>query len=376
MTPILTLAAALKPELAAALAPSVFCTRSESPRIFSIRTLPGGNYQIVSPDVPPGLSAELQPFFLDKFEVTNQQYAEFVRSGGYARASWWSHAAGADRNQFIDRTAMPGPRSWMSQEAPRGEDQHPVTGVSWYEATAFCASAGKRLPTLYEWGKAARDGMSSHLGVIMPWGYVSATVQTERRANFSGTGTMPVDSLQFGISPFGVYAMAGNVKEWLANRVGDGFAVAGGSWQDPAYLFSELGSLSGSAATAALGFRCARSAGQLASNQAEPLKLDAPTPVYRPVNAATFATLLSHYRYDRQPGNPRGVTVVETADWSRQRFWLDGLGGDSILAYLYVPKRAASPFSTLVYVASSGAFFFAPVWQEAEEVMGDRKSVV
>jgi pimeloyl-ACP methyl ester carboxylesterase len=165
--------------------------------------------------------------------------------------------------------------------------------------------------------------------------------------------------------------MAGNVKEWLVNRAGDGFAVMGGSWQDPAYLFSEVGSLPGATATPALGFRCARSSGPAAGNQgADPLKLEALTPTYRPVDAAAFTALLSHYRYDRQPSHVRGVTMVETADWRRERLWLDGLGGDSILAYLYLPKRAAAPFQTLVYVPSSAPFFFEPVWQEAEEGLG------
>jgi formylglycine-generating enzyme required for sulfatase activity/dienelactone hydrolase len=334
--------------------------------------IPGGEYEIMSPDVPPGFESELQAYLLDRYEVTNQQYAEFVRSGGYANAGYWQRAAaGVGPGGFVDRTGLPGPRGWTSQEAPVGKDSHPVTGVSWYEAAAFCASVGKRLPTLYEWEKAARDGARSHPGVIMPWGYMSAATQAERRANFSGAGTMPVDTLPFGISPFGAYAMAGNVKEWLANPVGDGFTVAGGSWQDPAYLFADLGSLPGATATPALGFRCARTAGLSTGNQgADRLSLDAPTPVYRPVDAATFETLLSHYRYDRQPSNARSVEVVETADWSRERLWLDGVDGDSILAYLYLPKRAAPPLQTLVYVPNAGAFFFEPVWQQAEEVLG------
>jgi formylglycine-generating enzyme required for sulfatase activity len=335
--------------------------------------VPGGEYQIVSPDVPLGLAADLQPFFLDRFEVTNQQYVEFIQSGGYAAAAHWQRAAtdGVDPSGFVDRTGLPGPRTWTSQEALAGEDRHPVTSVSWYEAAAFCTSVGKRLPTLYEWEKAARDGVYSHSGVIMPWGYMTAAVRAERRANFSGASTMPVDTFRFGISPYGAYGMAGNVKEWLANPVDDGFAVAGGSWQDPAYLFSELGSLPGVTATPALGFRCARTADQTAGNQgADPLRLDAPTPVYRPVDAATFETLLSHYRYDRQPANARGVEVVGTADWSRERLWLDGVGGDSILAYLYLPRRADLPLQTLVYVPSAGAFFFEPVWRQAEEVLG------
>ena len=335
--------------------------------------VPGGEYEIVSPDVPLGLAADLHPFFLDRFEVSNGQYAEFVRSGGYGTAAYWQDAVadGVDLEGFIDRTGLPGPRAWTSQEVPVGEDRHPVTGVSWYEAAAYCASVGKRLPTLYEWEKAARDGAYSHRGVIMPWGLMSAAVQTDRRANFSGSSAMPVDTFRFGISSYGAYAMAGNAKEWLANPVGEGFAVAGGSWQDPAYLFSDVGSLPGATATSALGFRCARTAGPATGIQgADPLILEVPTPVYSSVDATTFEALLSHYRYDRQPANVRGIDVVETPDWSRERLWLDGVDGDSILVYLYLPKRAATPIQTLVYVAGASAFFDEPVWQQAEDVLG------
>ena len=329
----------------------------------SMTAVPGGAYALVSPDLPLVLKAELHPYFIDRFEVPNEDYTEFVRSGGYAKASLPA--------TFVDKTGLGAPRGWTSQQAPAGTDRHPVTGVSWYEASAFCASRGKRLPSLFEWEKAARDGIASHIGVVMPWGYMTTTALAERRANFSSASTVPVNSMPFGISPYGAHAMAGNVKEWLANRIGDGFGVAGGSWQDPPYLFSQVGSLAPATAAADLGFRCARTRGPaLGSQGSESLNLDDRTPVYRPVDAATFAALLSHYRYDRHAAKPRHATVVETADWTRERVWLDGVGRDSILAYLYLPKRAMPPYQTLVYVPGSGAFFFKPAWQEVEEEMG------
>jgi formylglycine-generating enzyme required for sulfatase activity len=111
----------------------------------------------------------------------------------------------------------------VSQETLAGKERHPVTGVSWHEATAFCAARGKRLPTLYEWEKAARDGRVSPTGVVLPWGPLTAEARHERRANFAGPGTLPVDAFPYGISPYGAYGMAGNVKEWLANPVDDGY---------------------------------------------------------------------------------------------------------------------------------------------------------
>ncbi|TFG45167.1 MAG: hypothetical protein E4H41_05785 [Gemmatimonadales bacterium] len=337
--------------------------------------VPGGPYALVSPDLPLGLTADLQPFFLDRFEVTNADYAAFLRSAGYETPASWRTAttAGLGPGDFTDRTGLPGPRDWVSQTPPAGTGQHPVSGVTWYEASAFCAAEGKRLPTVYEWEKAARNGLASHRGVIMPWGYTSAAIRTNRRANFGSSAAVPVDALPFGISPYGAYAMAGNVKEWLANPTDGGFAVAGGSWQDPAYLFSEVGAVPATAASPAIGLRCARTSGsprREGGQGSERLILDVPPPAYHPVDDATFQTLLSHYRYDRRPANARGLERVETQDWVRERLWVDGVGRDSILIYLYLPNRARPPFQTLVYVPSGGAFFFEPAWQSTEHELG------
>jgi dienelactone hydrolase len=331
--------------------------------------IPGGTYAIVTPDVPPGLSAELQQYFIDRFEVTNDEYQQFVRNGGYANTKFWRTAI--DTKRLVDRTGLAAPREWMGQVPPERKGNHPVTGVSWYEADAFCASEGKRLPTFFEWEKAARDGISSPIDVVMPWGSMSAVVRTERRANFGGKGTVPVDSLPFGISAYGVHALAGNAKEWLSNPSGDGYTLAGGSWQDPAYLFSELGALPAETATPAIGFRCARTVNTASGDQGNmALRLDAPPPSYRPVDANTIRTLLTFYRYDKQPANARITDRVETPDWMRERIWIDGVSGDSILAYLYLPKRAAPPFQLLVQVPSSGAFFYESIRISSEADLG------
>ena len=173
---------------------------------------------------------------------------------------------------------------------------------------------------------------------------------------------MPVDAHPFGISAFGAYAMAGNVKEWLANSVGDGYAVSGGSWQDPAYVYGEVGALPAVTATEAVGFRCARDAEQGGGDQGlGPITIATTPKVYRPVDDATFRSLLAFYRYDPKPPRPRVTDVVETPDWRRERLWFDGAGSDSVLAYLYLPKSAQPPYQTVVLVPSNATFFFQKV---------------
>lgn len=346
--------------------------------------VPGGRYELVNPDAPAGLSADLADFLIDRHEVTNEQYRTFIVGGGYAAAASWparfahagaTFAADAARRPLSDRTGLPGPRSWVAQQFPAGQERHPVTDVSWYEASAYCASVGKRLPTVFEWDKTARDGQITPIDLLMPWGYLTPGEGTTHRANLGASGAVPVDRHPFGISPYGAYAMAGNVKEWLLNSAGSGYLATGGSWEDPVYVYSEYGVLSPFASGPTLGFRCARTAGPAGPEPAAVvpgtarIDLAERTPRYTPVDAATFRTLLSHYAYDRRPLEAALVETVETSDWTRETVRYLALEGDTAVAYLFLPKQAAPPFQTMVYVPSTGGFTHS-VAEEVEWLIG------
>jgi len=328
--------------------------------------VPGGLYQLSGPKMPLGLEARLDDYFIDKYEVNNEQYRAFVAAGGYRPPALL---------RFTDRSGMPGPRGWTGQEYPQGRGPHPVTDVSWLEAAAYCAAAGKRLPTVFEWEKAARNGLvTPGEGVMMPWGYVQPGDATSLRANFGGNGTAPVDAYPFGISTYGAYNMAGNVKEWTANPLLDGYGVTGGSWEDPMYLYSTYGALGAGASSRSLGFRCARVAGTVAPGHdqgAFRIPLEGSTPRYTPVSATAFRPLLDHYRYDTRPLEAQVLETVETPDWSRQKIRYVALEGDTALAYLYLPRQAAPPYQTILYTSSSAAFIqIRTVPEEVEWAIG------
>lgn len=347
--------------------------------------VPGSPYMLVSPEIPPGLTAPLDPYFIGRYEVTNAEFRDFVTSGGYSRPALWptpivmsgtdTLSFGEMAARFVDRTGLPGPRDWSSQLPPRGREDHPVTGVTWYEAAAYCASRETRLPSIFQWEKAARDGHYSHYGVVMPWGLAtSREASRPDRANFAGPGTEPVDARPSGISPWGAYAMAGNVKEWLANPVGDARAVTGGSWQDPAYLFSELAVVDPGFDSPALGFRCVRvraSDGRLTRDQGTfDLDLDRRTPSYDPVDRKTFQALLGHYRYDPRPLESNVVERLETDDWVRERVSYAGAEQERVLAYLWLPKSTPAPHQVILYVPGADAFFGAPLPDHVEAWLG------
>lgn len=331
--------------------------------------VPGGEYEMASPDAPIGSSVLLDEFFIDRYEVTNDDFKAFVEDGGYATDAHWIDAPEERRTRFVDRTGLPGPRDWVRQEFSASQARSPVAGVTWYEASAYCRSMGKRLPTVYEWEKTARDGLTSNIGVMMPWGFMGSAGLSARRANFSSSGAAPVDAFPFGISPYGAYAMAGNVREWTANALGDGHAVTGGSWEGPSYLYTEYGSHAGAFASPALGFRCARSDGS-GDQGVGKIDMDTRTPVYTPVDEATFRSLLAHYRYDRHPANPRVTGTVDTPAWTRERVWIDGPEADSVLLYFYAPKSATPPYQTIVYVPGSSVFCCQSLPEAMEWVIG------
>jgi hypothetical protein len=204
------------------------------------------------------------PFRIGRTEVTNAQFARFVEAGGYRNASLWPDTMlvrgarlprEAALRQFVDRTGVPGPQAWSGGAFGEGLGEHPVTGVSWYEAAACARWEGGRLPTLSEWYRAALGD----LGQPFPWGADAATA--EQRANFGLAGTEPVGRHPLSVSPFGAQDMAGNVREWIAD---DGIppttrVAVGGSWQEPAYGFDAAAreSMDPASRTAALGFRVA-----------------------------------------------------------------------------------------------------------------------
>ena len=341
--------------------------------------VPGGAYKLVGNGAPTTLEVHLQPYFIDTYEVSNRQFREFILAGGYTNRSYWKYPFIREgrtlswteaKQLFADRTGLPGPRTWVNQEYPAGQNNYPVTDLTWYEAAAYAEFAGKRLPTIFEWEKAARDGAYSHFdGVVMPWGYVSPGQTGELRANFDGKGPKPVNGFEFGVSPYGCYNMAGNVKEWCLNAMTGGYAATGGSWQDPIYLFAQFGAFDGFFSSGALGFRCAVGPSGAGAQGDVDINIGERTPIYKPVDEPTFRSFLSHYRYDKRPVQADLIETKQTSDWTRQKLSFAGPRGELVLAYLYLPQRAAKPYECLFYVPSGSVFLGVTVSDEAEYVL-------
>ncbi|MEG3921316.1 ergothioneine biosynthesis protein EgtB [Microcoleus sp. T3_A4] len=177
--------------------------------------VPGGEFYMGS-DAAEALDNErsrhlcyLEAYSIDRYPVTCRQYREFMESGGYQNPDWWS----ADGWKWLQGEAVSQPLYWSENSA---FNNHPVCGVSWYEAEAYCNFIGKRLPSEAEWEKAASWDATNQTYRIYPWGEEPPNGSLCNHGN-NIANTSPVDAFPKGASAIGCYDMLGNVWEWTAS---------------------------------------------------------------------------------------------------------------------------------------------------------------
>ena len=315
--------------------------------------VPAGSYNLggIKPVEVPG-------FFLDRFEVTNRQFQEFVDAGGYGDARFWKQAFELEGREItleeasarlVDSTGRAGPATWSLGRYPEGEDDYPVRGVSWYEAAAYAEFAGKSLPTLYHW---RRGSPWSHRGDIL------------LMSNLEGKAPAPVGEFQ-GIGRYGHSDLAGNVTEWCLNRAPGGQRyILGGSWLEPSYTFTFNYGRAPFDRQPDMGFRLATfddsvsvELTQEIGNFRHDFRLD------EPVSDETFEFYRSMYAYDPQPLD----SAVESVDdsnphWRRETVSFTASYGDErVLAHLFLPRTGEPPYQAVVYVPGSTARWAASI---------------
>ncbi len=342
-----------------------FDQRASTFRLAPKGTTPAGMARVPGGPGGEGTSFELPEFWLDVYEVTNRQYKEFVDQGGYRTPRYWQHpfvkdgrTLGFDEAMALlrDRTGRPGPSTWELESYPEGQADLPVSGVSWYEAAAYAAFAGKRLPTYHEWYRAAGQGLFSEILA---------------QSNFHGRGPEKAGASQ-GMSLWGHYDMAGNVKEWVFNEnAGEKETAArrfalGGAWNDSSYMFSDPDAADPFDRRPVLGFRCAR------SDVAPPPEALAPVEIVRrdylkerPVGDEMFAVYARLFAYDKAPLDARSEGPDDEAEgWRMERLSFASAYGERVPARLYLPRRAKPPYQVVLYYPSG----VAQVYPSAEQL--------
>ncbi len=163
----------------------------------------------------PEEDVELAPFLLDVHCVTNARFQKFADAGGYDTLEYWPEEIWPHLIELKDSTGQPGPRFWRNGRHDARLADHPVVGVSWYEAQAYALWIGQRLPTEAEWQMAASWHIKSSTDMMrrFPWGdamdNTRCNVWSSRLA-----GTVPVHEYQNGAAPNQVRQLVGNIWEW------------------------------------------------------------------------------------------------------------------------------------------------------------------
>ncbi|MBI1792212.1 MAG: protein kinase, partial [Acidobacteria bacterium] len=323
-------------------------------------TVPAEMVSVPSADFSKGINGlgalgpyPLGHYLIDRFEVTNKMFKEFVDRGGYQKKEFWKEPFVRGKRtlsfdeamgEFADKTGRPGPATWEAGSYPEGQEEYPVSGVSWYEAAAYAEFAGKKLPTIVHWYRAAEVLAGEY---IVP------------RSNFAGKGLARVGTYK-GAGPFGTYDMAGNVKEWCWNQTGDGLRfILGGSWNEPVYQFTDPDARAPFDRSATNGFRCVRYTAAIGEALLAPRQRN-----YRdyskekPVSEEVFRAYRSNFTYDRTDLKATVDAVDESSPhWVKQKVSFNAAyGGERITAYLFLPKAGPAPFQVVAYHASAGAY--------------------
>ncbi len=293
---------------------------------------------------------DLPAYYIDRFEVTNREFQQFIDQGGYKKREYWKRKFIQNGHEltweqamalFRDRTGRAGPSTWEGGHYREGEGDYPVSGVSWYEASAYAEFAGKSLPVLAQFFRAAPPELANY---------------AVRLSNISLSGPAPVGAFK-GVGPYGTYDMAGNVREWVENATaGDTHFILGGAWNSESYLSVDPEALPAIDRSPTNGFRCVRNTATLPRGAVEPIEPKVRDfSAAKPVSDDVFRAYQALYAYDKGPLNAKveGVTH-ETADWREEKITFDAAyGNNRMVAYLFVPKNVRPPYQTVVFFPSA-----------------------
>ena len=195
----------------------------------------GRNIRLKFPGIDHLPNVKIAPFLISKNEVTNIKYQQFVNNGGYTSPQYWDFPITIDGKtytfentvvKFVGDFGKVGPANWSFSKYPKGQEQFPVTGISWFEARAYAKYMDMSLPNAYQWSHAANMGSSSR---FVP------------KSNFSKNQLNPIGDIETN-NYNGIYDIAGNVREWVINvsdELNINRAILGGCFLDDDYFFND-----------------------------------------------------------------------------------------------------------------------------------------
>jgi eukaryotic-like serine/threonine-protein kinase len=313
-----------------------------------------------------GDSIQIGDFFMDRFEVTNREFKAFMDAGGYRNPTYWTEPFEKDGRrltweqamaELTDQTGRPGPSTWRLGSYPEGEEDHPVGGLSWFEAVAYARFVEKQLPTVVHWSIAA-----------LRFSRETSWIQNPR-SNLGGPGPRPV-GVGRAMNEYGLYDVAGNVREWTWNAMEGGRVTRGAAWTDPDFQVGWMIPKPAFDRDPTNGIRLMRHHDddgtwqRLAAERTRPTTRDYRDAV--PASDAEYRIFRRLYDYEATPLNARVDATGSTAQYEWQRVSFDpAYDGRRMAAYLILPRDPKPPLQPIIYWPGSGVLqtrAFDPFW--------------
>ncbi len=297
---------------------------------------------------------DIPAFAIARSEVTNREFKEFIDAGGYETAEYWRELPLRHRGQalswdqarkvFVDATGRPGPAGWQLSTYPRGQDDLPVGGISWYEAVAYARFRRQQLPTIHHWMRAAFTPYD-------PMFPTAAAITAQSR--FFADAPQPAHS-ERGLGPWGTYHMAGNAREWVSNFAGEDAVALGSGWPEYASNFARVYTTDPMSRLPDHGLRLMRTLDDAAIDPEllQPIKLVRDTEFANraPLSDDAFAAM--RFQFTTPRAEPTTVTVkpVDASPlWIAEEVTLTFASQEPNTLYIVRPKTHDGPLQPIIY---------------------------
>ena len=316
----------------------------------------GGEFTLNIPGLDHIPKIAIKSFLIDKYEVSNDEYYQFIKDGGYDNQELWpdkflyngKYLTFDDaKNLMIDQSGMLGPSTWVGGQYNEGMGDYPVAGISWYEASAYAKYRGRSLPTIYHWNLTASTYWAQ---AMLPY------------SNFSKISVNEIGE-NVGISRYGLHDMAGNVREWCSNTISlDKKVILGGGWNDDNYTFQDIFGQDPLDRSITNGLRL------LDYINGEP-NIQAIKEVELPqrdflnekiVSDEIYQTYLNNFKYDKIPPEP-SILINDTTSYDLFDYQLVEYNAvynnERMSAHIFVPKNYSLPYKPIVLFPGSGSLY-------------------
>ena len=335
-------------------------------KIAGMTLIPGASAQFWN-----GLPEDISSFYIDRHEVTNDEFREFVAAGGYANPKFWEGLVfNRDGKQvtwkeavktFVDRSGRPGPAFWTNGVPPEGKQDYPVTGVSWFEAMAYAKFRNKSLPTVSHWRRAAQCQQPGIMTVLSNYSQAGPSMRGEHD----------------GIGDFEVYDLAGNAKEWCFNQFGENQnCLCGGAWNEADYSVSFVDRDSPWSRKKTHGFRCVQYQSKDAPENLTRNPYSEPTRVFDGLERKPVETLAKWYEYDRNlPLNIEKIqsdSANPSSEFKHEIIRIDAAyNNERFNVHLLIPRQVKERYETVIWVPGMDAWQNTSTFDPIERIYRD-----